>query len=69
MKNEHIWNDYIQSRKGIYGMIMPNQVSSNLISEANWMIRARCLLTADLRTSPDGFAWYRNGGQQVPVRR
>lgn len=48
MKNEHIWNDYIQSRKGIYGMIMPNQVSSNLISEANWMIRARCQSCEDL---------------------
>ena len=48
MNHEEIWNNYIRSRKGIYGTIMPDRLSSNLISEANWMIRSRCTSAEDL---------------------
>ena len=39
-KNE-LWNNYMKYRTDLYQTLLPSNISSSLISEANWMIRGR----------------------------
>lgn len=38
---KEIWNDYIQERKKVYGLVVPDQVDCALVSEANWITRSQ----------------------------
>ena len=40
-QDDRIWNNYIQSRTNLYRRLLPANVNSSMISEANWMIRSR----------------------------
>lgn len=64
MKENTSWNNYIRSRCEVYETIQPHNLEHNLISEANWIIRSRCVSCNDLGiTVQTGDICYMDFGQ------
>ena len=41
MSAKELWANYMDERRKVYGLVVPEQVDSALISEANWITRSQ----------------------------
>lgn len=41
MSAKELWANYMDERRKVYGLVVPEQVNSALISEANWITRSQ----------------------------
>ena len=48
MNEKEVWDNYIHYRTSVYEAMDPEHMRRNLISEANWMVRSRCVSGEEL---------------------
>lgn len=63
-RKQSVLHDYMKYRTSLYSTLMPNNVENALVSEANWIVRGRCMCGDELgiRVSP-GDICYMDFGQ------